>query len=77
MKDLIQSDTTARVVATATSGTGLSTVAGLIPDILGCIASGIGIIVTILIWRVQKKKLDLEIKVLKKQLKNDITPSRN
>lgn len=65
--DIVQNSRTTTAAATATSGTGISVFLGYVPDILGIIATIVGITITILLWRKQKRKLDLEIAVLKKK----------
>ncbi len=44
----------------------LSQYAGTALSILGCVASLVGITITILLYRKQKRKLDIEIRLLEK-----------
>lgn len=59
--------TIVKAAATATSGTGISTLIGLIPDILGVCATVVGITVTLILWSKQNKKINLEIEILQRQ----------
>ncbi|MCK5018038.1 MAG: hypothetical protein KAS32_13360 [Candidatus Peribacteraceae bacterium] len=69
--DIVQSQKTAHVVATATSGTGISTILGLIPDIIGVVSMIIGITISILLWKKQKRKLELEAQYWENKLKDN------
>lgn len=62
-------DLDVNIVATATGATWVSTVLGVVPDLLGASASLIGIIVTILLYRKRCKKYDIEIAILKETKK--------
>ena len=64
----------AQIVAMLTTGTGISTAIGYIPEVIGITISIVGFVATIHLWKKQSrnldkidKKLDLEIKLLEKQ----------
>jgi len=60
-----------QATATATSGTGFTTALGIIPDVIGIVASVFGITITFILWIKQKRKLDLEIVLLKEKIENE------
>ena len=59
--------TKAEVAARATGATGLAKLLGIIPDVLAIVAICAGMTISILLYRKQDKKLNLEIELLEKQ----------
>jgi NADH:ubiquinone oxidoreductase subunit K len=68
VKDVAEKPLTAVFAAGATTGTGISQVFEFMPMIVGSIASIVGIIITILIYKMNSRKNKLEMKLMKAKL---------
>lgn len=64
---ILLGETKADVVARATGTIGFAKLLGIIPDILAIIALSIGIVVSILLYRLQRRKYNLDIEYLEKR----------
>ena len=60
--------TKADVSARATALTGLAKIFDVIPDILACVALVLGMVISILLYRVQRNKSNLEVEKLQLEI---------